>query len=143
MDEIASFNLPCVMVETIEWDGRPLAFVLRAGDEPDATAWITPPELELQLGQVVGRAGDEVTRHAHRPVERRLTRTAEVVVVQQGRCLLDLYAPDHELVATRELVAGDAVLLVAGGHGFRMLDDTRLLDVKQGPYAGADDKDFF
>lgn len=131
------------MVETIDWHGETLAFVLRAGDEPDATAWITPPDLELQLGQVVGRAGDEVARHAHRPVERRLTHTAEVVVIQKGRCLVDLYAPDRELVATRELAAGDVVLLVAGGHGFRMLEDTRLLDVKQGPYAGDDDKDFF
>lgn len=131
------------MLETIAWDSEPLAFVLRAGDEPDATAWVTPPELELQLGQIVGRAGEEAARHVHRPVERRLTRTAEVVVVRKGRCLLDVYAPDRELAATRELAAGDVVLLVAGGHGFRMLEDTILLDVKQGPYAGADDKDFF
>lgn len=134
--------------ETVEWCGEPLAFVLRAGDDPAASAWITPPELELQLGRLAARAGDELKRHAHRPVERRLERTAEVVVVQRGRCLPDLYSPDcdspdRELVATRELAAGDAVLLVAGGHGFRMLEDTVLVDVKQGPYAGADDKDFF
>ena len=47
------------------------------------------------------------------------------------------------LVATRELLPGDIMLMVGGGHGFRMLEDTVLLEVKQGPYTGLDEKERF
>jgi hypothetical protein len=46
-------------------------------------------------------------------------------------------------VATRELRDGDIMLMVGGGHGFRMIDDTILIEVKQGPYTGIDEKERF
>ena len=60
--------------------------------------------------------------------------------MRQGRCILDLYGEDRVLLTSRELVAGDAVLLIEGGHGFRMLEDTVLFEVKQGPYGGVAEK---
>ena len=47
------------------------------------------------------------------------------------------------LIATRELATGDVMLMVGGGHGFRMLEDTVLLEVKQGPYTGVAEKERF
>ena len=38
---------------------------------------------------------------------------------------------------------GDIILLVSGGHDFLMLEDTEMIEVKQGPYAGDDDKERF
>ena len=66
-----------------------------------------------------------------------------VLVVKEGRCLLDLYDDERQLVVTWELGAGDLVLLVAGGHGVRMLEDTILIEVKQGPYTGLQEKERF
>lgn len=69
--------------------------------------------------------------------------TSEVLVVRHGRCEVDFYADDLSLVATRELSAGDVMLMVGGGHGFRMLEDTVFLELKQGPYLGVDEKELF
>jgi hypothetical protein len=66
-----------------------------------------------------------------------------VLVVRQGCCEVDIYNDDRQLVATRELREGDIMLMVGGGHGFRMLDDTVFLEVKQGPYTGIDEKERF
>jgi hypothetical protein len=54
---------------------------------------------------------------------------------------VDLFDDARNFVATRELRTGDAILLVSGGHGFRMLEDTVLAEVKQGPYIGLAEKE--
>ena len=68
-----------------------------------------------------------------------------MLIVQRGRCEVDIFGPDPErvLVTTRELHAGDILIALAGGHGFRMLEDTVLLEIKQGPYTAGADKERF
>lgn len=124
-------------------DGTPLAYVISASFRPGETTFPLPAEHNLQVGYVVYPQGGEVARHAHRPLERTTVGTAEVIVVREGRCELDVYDDDRRLVATRELLAGDVMLMVGGGHGFRMLEHTVLLEVKQGPYTGLDEKERF
>lgn len=130
-------------VEVIEKDGKPLTYIVRTSRLPTQTTFLTPPELLQQVGFVVYPEGGEVARHVHRLIERRVVGTAEVVLVQQGRCMLDVYSDVKELVASRELAPGDLMLLVGGGHGFRMLADTVLLEIKQGPYTGLEEKERF
>jgi|SRR6478609_907790 len=131
------------MFERIPAEGRLLALLSCGRDDPPETMFPTPEELNLQVGFVVYRAGGEIARHDHRPIERQLVGTSEVIIVRSGRCEIDLYDHDRSHVATRELRAGDLVLIVGGGHGFRMLEDTVLLEVKQGPYTGLDEKERF
>lgn len=123
--------------------GIPLAYVIKAGFRPAETTFPTPDDLNLQVGYVVYPAGGEVARHSHRPLERHVTGTSEVIVVREGRCALDVYDDERRLIATRELEPGDVMLMVGGGHGFRMLEPTVLLEVKQGPYTGIDEKERF
>ena len=111
--------------------------------DPEKTTFLTPPEFKQQVGFVVYRAGGEIQRHVHRPLERHLIGTSEVLIVRQGRCEIDIYNNGRELVATRELRQGDIMLMVDGGHGFRMMEDTVFLEVKQGPYTGLDEKERF
>ena len=130
-------------VEHITWKGKPLAFIIHVEMNLEKTTFLTPPEFNLQVGFVVYPATGEIARHLHRPLERRILGTTEVLVVKKGRCKIDIYNDDRELVATRELRAGDILLMVGGGHGFRMLEDTVLLEIKQGPYTGLDEKERF
>jgi uncharacterized protein with PhoU and TrkA domain len=130
-------------VEKILSDGKPLAYIIRGETEPRQTTFFTPPEFKQQVGYIVYPAGAEIARHVHRPLERRLIGTSEVIIVRRGCCYLDVYDDDRNLVATRELRAGDIMLMVGGGHGFRMREDTILLEVKQGPYTGIDEKERF
>ena len=131
------------MVERIERNGRPLAVNIRAAMLPEKTTFLTPNEFKQQVGFVVYPRGGEIARHVHRPLERHLVGTSEVLVVRKGRAEIDVYDDDQSLVATRELRVGDVMLMVGGGHGFRLLEDTVLLEIKQGPYTGVDEKERF
>ncbi|MGE5305786.1 MAG: hypothetical protein ACM3TN_20940 [Alphaproteobacteria bacterium] len=130
-------------VEQIACDEKPLAYIIRAEMRPTRTIFVTPPEFKQQVGFVVYPVGGAIQRHNHRPLERHLIGTSEVLVVQRGRCEIDIFNDDRELVATRELRPGDVMLMVGGGHGFRMLEETVFLEIKQGPYTGEDEKERF
>src|SRR5712692_8313584 len=131
------------LVEKIFSGDQCLAYIIRASFLPERTTFLTPPEYKQQVGYVVYAGGGEIQRHVHRPLERHLVGTSEVIIVRQGCCEVDIYNDDRQLVATRELREGDVMLMVGGGHGFRMLDDTVLIEVKQGPYTGIDEKERF
>ena len=130
-------------IEHIAWNGKPLAYIIRAEMNPQKTTFLTPPEFKQQVGFVVYPAGGEIQRHVHRPLERHLVGTSEVLIVRRGRCEIDVYNDERQLVAVRELGQGDIMLMVTGGHGFRMLENTVFLEVKQGPYTGLEEKERF
>ncbi len=136
-------NEPMDFVERIATGDKLLCLVVRAPPDLDETTFVTPDELNLQLGFVAYPAGASVPRHRHPPIHRTLTGTSEVILVRKGRCTIDIYDDDRSLVNSRNLRAGDVVVLVGGGHGFTMTEDTVLMEVKQGPYGGAEDKERF
>jgi hypothetical protein len=130
-------------VEAIGGDGCVLAYVMRdTGSETDTT-FVTPDDALQQVGFHVHPAGTELVRHYHLPVERQIVGTPEVLVVRSGRCEIDVYDEEQRLACTRELTTGDVMIVVGGGHGFRMIEDTVLLEVKQGPYFGPEEKTTF
>jgi hypothetical protein len=130
-------------LETVAVGGTVLAYIARRAELPDRTTFLTPDDCNLQVGHVIYPAGGEIARHMHLPVERHLVGTTEVLLVERGRCEVDVFGPDRELVTTRELRAGDMLIAVAGGHGFRVLEDMVLLEIKQGPYPGGAEKERF
>jgi uncharacterized protein with PhoU and TrkA domain len=130
-------------IEHISSDGNPLAYIIKGELLPEKTTFLTPPEFKQQVGFVVYPAGGEIPRHVHRRLERHIVGTSEVLVVRRGHCEVDVYDDEQNLVATRELREGDILIMVGGGHGFRMMEHTVLLEVKQGPYTGLDEKERF
>jgi hypothetical protein len=68
---------------------------------------------------------------------------SEVLVVREGRLEVDFYTDQKQYLETRTLERGDLLILVGGGHGFRCLEDTILVEIKQGPYIGPDEKERF
>ena len=130
-------------IEHITWNDKPLAYIIRSEMNPEKTTFLTPLDFNLQLGFVVYPAKGEVARHVHWPLERNIVGTSEVLVIKKGRCEIDIYSDERELIATRELKTGDIMLMISGGHGFRMLEDTILIEIKQGPYTGMDEKERF
>ncbi len=120
-----------------------LAIIVRAGYRPEDTKFLTESDALQQMGFICYPEGSEIPRHDHRPIERSIRGTSECLIVREGRTEMTLYNEQREAVCTRELTTGDVVLLMAGGHGFRQLEDTVLLEVKQGPYPGPDEKERF
>jgi hypothetical protein len=131
------------LIQRICWENVCLAYIIRRELSPAETTFITPPDCNPQVGFVVYPAGGEIPPHAHAPLERRIVGTPEVLVLREGRCEIDIFNDERQPVTTVELRKGDVMLMVAGGHAFRMLEDTVFLEVKQGPYAGDSEKERF
>lgn len=131
------------MIESIDIDGKKYAIVVRAGYQPGGTEFLTSSEDTLQLGYIVYGAGKSITPHLHRDVERRIQGTPEVLYVRSGKVCTTFY--NSEKVRKGEVIlnTGDVILLLEGGHGFYMLEDTVLMEIKQGPYFGELDKERF
>jgi hypothetical protein len=88
-------------------------------------------------------AGYVIQPHVHNPVTREVAYTKEVLFIRSGRVRIDFYDDEQNYLESRIVTAGDVVLLARGGHGFEMLEDSEMVEVKQGPYAGDKDKTRF
>ena len=130
-------------VESVTSNGTLLALIVRDGFEPETTTFLTQDHLSFQLGFIRYPSGGEVQRHHHLPISRDVPGTSEAVLVKRGICEVDVYDHGLELIATRRLNQGDLVLLFEGGHGFRVVEDALLMEIKQGPYPGPTEKERF
>jgi len=130
-------------VEVVEKDGTVFSYIIKGGHLPDKTTFLTPSNFNQQLGYIVYQGGGEIKKHTHLPVERHTVGTSEVLFVMKGLAEIDIYDDSHNLVVTRKLEMGDVLLMVQGGHGFRMIEDTVFLEIKQGPYGGLGEKEHF
>lgn len=117
-----------------------LALIFRlAAPFPPGISFLTRPELGLQVGVMSHPAGHVVEPHVHLPTPHRIVGTPEVLLVRKGRVHVDFYSDVYrEWAGSAELGEGDVILLLAGGHGFRMLEPTELIEIKIGPYPGAE-----
>jgi len=93
----------------------------------------------LQVGTWGYNSGKRLFAHTHNDVPRTITRTHETLYVRRGRIEARIFDEKRELVATLEVKEGDLLTLMSGGHGYTILDDgTQVLEIKNGPYVGAD-----
>ncbi len=120
---------------------KPNAIVIRGSAKADKIEFYSPEDFPQQIGLMTRPKGYVVAGHVHNEVLRQITLTQEVLMIRSGRCEVTLLNPNSEKIQI-ELVTGDVILLASGGHSIRMLDDTEILEVKQGPYLGPDDKTF-
>jgi len=130
-------------VEQISWNGQHVATIIRRDYLPDRTTFVTPDNYYQQAGMVVYPKGGVIKRHLHLPIQRHLVGTSEALLVKSGRVEADLHAMDKSFLGTWTLEKGDLILLAGGGHGFRCLEDTVLMEIKQGPYTGLVEKEHF
>jgi hypothetical protein len=127
-------------VETVTAGGHTLALIVRGTIAAPGVSFFTPGDFSQQLAYMQHPGGKMIVPHVHKPVQRAVTKTLEVLFVRKGRLRVDLYDEAHAYVESRVVGAGDAILLVAGGHGFETLEPVEMFEVKQGPYAGDEDK---
>ena len=125
-------------IEHIRDGDRPLAIILRAEYEPDTIEFLTTNDQSLQLGVMQRPRGHVIGPHMHKPVPRIVSDGYEALFIARGRVEITFFSERRKLVTTRELRQGDCILLMSGGHGFRMLEDCKMIEVKQGPYVGGD-----
>ena len=120
--------------------GDLLAMVVRGDFSGGKYNFFTPDDFPLQMGTSFYPAGDRIQPHVHIPQPRQVELVNEYIYVKSGRVELTLYTKERMPVTKIELAAGDSLLLTGGGHGFQVLEACQLIEVKQGPYLGMDDK---
>lgn len=131
------------MIEKITFGNVMLAMILRADYHADGIQFFTPNDFSQQLGYMNRPSGYVIPPHVHNPVAREVQYTKEVLIIRSGKVRVDFYDDEQNYLESRILNQGDIVLLAFGGHGFEMLEDSEIVEVKQGPYAGEGDKTRF
>ncbi|MBF0305504.1 MAG: hypothetical protein HQL40_02330 [Alphaproteobacteria bacterium] len=127
-------------VERVESEGEQLALIVRAGFHEPGVHFFTPDHLSQQLAHMRHPAGHVIEAHVHNPVRREVQYTQEVLILRRGRLRVDFYTPAGAYLLSSVLEAGDIILLTSGGHGFEVLEEIEMIEVKQGPFIGAVDK---
>ena len=117
-------------------EGSCLAIIIRSNYSPDGTTFFSEPQYSQQIGIIKYPKTGEIKPHYHNELSREVTYTQEVLVVRKGSMRVDLYDKKLDFVQSETLHQSDAIFLISGGHGFEMLEDCEMLEVKQGPYNG-------
>jgi len=128
------------MIEWIAFEGKQFAIILRSGFREPGIHFFTPPEFSQQLGCMRHASGHIIAPHVHNPVTRAVEFTQEALFLRRGRLRVDFYSESGGYLESRVLEAGDVILLIQGGHGFEVLEEIDMVEVKQGPYVGDSDK---
>jgi mannose-6-phosphate isomerase-like protein (cupin superfamily) len=123
--------------------GAQLALVVRNGFGQPGINFVTSDDSVHQLGVLRWPQGHLIDAHVHNPMTRTIDSTQEVLFVRSGRVRVDLYGDDHRYRSSLELGSGDVIFLASGGHGFEILEDADIIEVKQGPYKGEGEKTRF
>src|ERR1044071_651623 len=131
------------MVEKILHGDELYAIIVRSDFRENGIHFFTSTDLSQQLAFMKHPKGKTIDAHIHLPVKREVHWTQEVLVIKSGSLRVDFYSAAQDYLERRLPGAGDVILLVKGGHGFEVLEDVEMFEIKQGPYSGDADKQRF
>ena len=131
------------MIEKIEFKDKLLALILRSSYSEPGIQFFTPDDFSQQLAYMKHPPGHAIAPHVHNSVPREVQYTKEVLFIRKGKLRVDFYDEKQNYLQSSILNTGDVILLAHGGHGFEILEETEMIEVKQGPYAGEKDKTRF
>ena len=128
------------MIEKILNGDTVFALIVRSQYMVHGIEFLTPDSYSQQLGYMNRPKGYIIKPHVHNFVFREVHYTNEVLLIKSGRVRVDFYDSEQKYRESRILESGDIILLIVGGHGFEMLEASEIIEVKQGPYVGENDK---
>ena len=131
------------MIQNITKDDELYAVIIRNTYNKPGISFFTPDEYSQQLGYMNHPKGHIIPPHVHNEVNRSVFLTQEVLIIKKGKLRVDFYDNDTNYLFSEILLQGDIILLSKGGHGFEILEDLEMIEVKQGPYCGDMDKTRF
>lgn len=128
------------MIKTIRHKDSIVAIIIPHTFSEPGISFFTPDDFSQQLAFMKHPAGKKILPHVHTMVKREVLYTKEVLVIRSGKLRADFYTEDQEYITSEVFEAGDVILFASGGHGFEVLEDLEMFEIKQGPYAGDNDK---
>lgn len=127
-------------IETITHGLEPIALIIRSTYDEPGIQFFTPANFSQQVAYMKHPAGHRIGAHVHNLLIRQVLYTQEVLLIRRGKIKVHFFTSDREAIGHRILSTGDLILLCGGGHSFEMLEETSMIEVKQGPFAGEGDK---
>ncbi len=128
------------MIQKIIHKDKLLSIIIRKNFEKDGIEFFTPDDFSQQLAYMKREKDYVIAPHVHNAISRDVQYTKEVLYIKSGKVRVDFYDDDKEYLESTILEAGDVILLAFGGHGFEMIEESEMIEVKQGPYVGEMDK---
>jgi hypothetical protein len=129
-----------LFIENIVSDNINFAIILRNKFRSEGIRFFTSNNDSQQLGYMNRPIDYEILPHRHNLIPREVHLTQEVLFIKSGKVRVDFYSNNQDYLESRVLYPGDVILLSDGGHGFKMLEPSEIIEVKQGPYCGEHDK---
>lgn len=131
------------MIESVLNGEQLLAVIIRNDFNKPGITFVTPDDFSQQMAIMNHPEGHRIDPHVHNMVKRDVHYTQEVLVVKKGKLRVDFYDENQEYLQSKIINDGDVILLSSGGHGFEVLEELQMIEVKQGPYVGEKDKTRF
>jgi mannose-6-phosphate isomerase-like protein (cupin superfamily) len=123
------------MIETIMSDDKRIALIISSQFGQLGTQFATQAFDGLQVGAIVRKTGDVISAHRHLPINIQYHGAKqEFIYIVDGEVTVKFFDEENKLVAEKILKSGDAMLQICGGHQFDFQQNTRMIEVKQGPY---------
>jgi hypothetical protein len=66
-----------------------------------------------------------------------------VLIVLKGKIRVDFYTKKEKYLFSKIISKNHIIILIDGGHGFKILKPTEIIEIKQGPYSQKKDKKVF
>lgn len=125
-------------VENIQSGKKLIAVVIRNNIKVSGVKFFTASKNPFQIGIHQRPKGLTLAPHVHKLDRPLIINTIqEILLVQKGKIKITFYTTKGKLITVKILDLGDSVLLMDGGHGVEFLEDSRVFEVKQGPYPGS------
>ncbi len=128
------------MIKQFFHNEKQIALVIKNNYRNDGIKFFTQDDSAQQIAFMSHPKDTIIKAHVHNEVERCVSFTQEVLIIKKGKLRLDLYSQEKEYIESTILEQGDIVFLPYGGHGLKCLEDVSMVEVKQGPYLGVNDK---
>jgi len=117
-----------------------IAIILKHDFIKTGVSFITEDYHELQIAYISNSVGHETIRHYHPKFERVITKTMECLIVKKGKVEVILYDNYQLFVKSLVIVSGDIMLFIDGGHSLKNIEQSELIEIRQGPYNQLMDK---
>jgi hypothetical protein len=128
------------MIENIFHNNLMLGIIIRSNFSCKGIQFFTDDLSSQQLGYMNRPKDYVIPPHRHNLVKRDVHLTQEVLFLKSGKIRVDFFDNVQTYIKSIILLKGDVILLSDGGHGFKMLEQSEIIEVKQGPYCGEQDK---
>lgn len=122
----------------IEKNGEPYAMFFHGRISSDGARFLTKQTDEFQLGVLQRPKGYTVAAHLHPRVDLKIQGVSEFLYLEKGKMRVTVFDEEWNVLGKEELSAGEFLLFLRGGHEIEMLEECRIVEVKQGPYPGDD-----